>query len=224
MRSALFSEQNQEKQTAERWSLQSSKMLRTVLGEDVIATKGAMVAFQGQVEFAHEGAGSIGKMMKKLLTSEDAPMMRVSGQGEVFFARQANNVFLLQLEGDALSVSSKNLLAMDSAIGWDIRRVQGAGMVTGGLFNLLLEGHGMVAVCCEGEPLILDCSVQPTFVDAQAVVCWSGGLNPQVRSSMNMRSMLRGGSGEAFQLAFHGPGFVVVQPSEGIPVPTTPTR
>jgi uncharacterized protein (AIM24 family) len=220
VRSALFSEQNQEKQTAERWTLQSSKMLRTALGDDVIATKGAMVAFQGQVEFSHEGAGSIGKMMKKLLTSEDAPMMRVSGRGEVFFARQANNVFLLQLEGDALSVSSKNLLAMDSSIGWDIRRVQGAGMVSGGLFNLLLEGHGMVAICCEGEPLILDCSQQPTFVDAQAVVCWSGGLTPEVRSSLNMRSMLRGGSGEAFQLAFHGPGFVVVQPSEGIPVPT----
>ena len=31
---------------------------------------------------------------------------------------------------------------------------------------------------------------------------------------MNVRSMLRGGSGEAFQYAFHGPGFVVVQPSE----------
>jgi len=219
MRSALFSEQNQEKQTAERWTLQSSKMLRTVLGDDVISTKGAMVAFQGQVEFTHEGSGSIGKMMKKLLTSEGAPMMRVSGSGEVFFARQANNIFLLQLEGDSVSVSSKNLLAMDSSIGWDIRRVQGAGMVTGGLFNLLLEGHGMVAICCEGEPLILDCSVQPTFVDAQAVVCWSGGLTPQVRNSMNMRSMIRGGSGEAFQLAFHGPGFVVVQPSEGIPVP-----
>jgi uncharacterized protein (AIM24 family) len=221
VRSALFSEQNQEKQTAERWTLQSTKMLRTVLGDDVIATKGAMVAFQGQVEFNHEGAGSIGKMMKKLLTSEDAPMMRVSGRGEVFFARQANNVFLLQLEGDSLSVSSKNLLAMDASIGWDIRRVQGAGMVSGGLFNLLLEGQDMVAICSEGEPLILDCSQQPTFVDAQAVVCWSGGLTPEVRSSMNMRSMLRGGSGEAFQLAFHGPGFVVVQPSEGIPVQTT---
>ncbi len=221
MRSALFSEQNQEKQTAERWTLQSPKMLRTVLGDDVIATKGAMVAFQGQVEFTHEGAGSIGKMMKKLLTSEDAPMMRVSGRGEVFFARQANNVFLLQLEGDSLSVSSKNLLAMDASIGWDIRRVQGAGMVSGGLFNLLLEGQGMVAICSEGEPLILDCSQQPTFVDAQAVVCWSGTLTPEVRSSLNMRSMLRGGSGEAFQLAFSGPGFVVVQPSEGIPVQTT---
>ena len=33
-------------------------------------------------------------------------------------------------------------------------------------------------------------------------------------SSMNMKSMLRGGSGEAFQYSFHGPGFVVVQPSE----------
>jgi uncharacterized protein (AIM24 family) len=31
---------------------------------------------------------------------------------------------------------------------------------------------------------------------------------------MNMKSLLRGGSGEAFQYAFHGPGFVVVQPYE----------
>ena len=219
MRSALFSEQNQEMQTNERWALQSPRMLRTILGEDVIATKGAMVAFQGQIQFQHEGSGSIGKLVKKLLTSEDAPMMRVSGGGEVFFARQANNIFLLQLEGDAISVSSKNLLAMDTTIDWDIRRVQGAGMASGGLFNLLLQGHGVTAICCEGEPLILDCSQQPTFVDAHAVVCWSGNLVPQVHSSLNMRSMLRGGSGEAFQLAFHGPGFVVVQPSEGVPAP-----
>jgi uncharacterized protein (AIM24 family) len=30
--------------------------------------------------------------------------------------------------------------------------------------------------------------------------------------------LLRGGTGEAFQYAFHGPGFVVVQPSEGYPI------
>ncbi|GAA1340837.1 AIM24 family protein [Arthrobacter roseus] len=220
MRSDLFNERNQETQTTERWALQSPRMLRTVLGDDMIATKGAMVAFQGDITFNHEGAGSVGKMMKKLLTSEDAPMMRVSGQGEVFFSRQANNIFLMLLEGDSISVASKNLLAMDASIDWDIKRVQGAGMASGGLFNLLLQGHGTAAICCEGEPLILDCSVQPTFVDAQAVVCWSGNLVPQVHNSMNVRSMLRGGSGEAFQLAFHGPGFVVVQPSEGVPVPT----
>jgi uncharacterized protein (AIM24 family) len=35
---------------------------------------------------------------------------------------------------------------------------------------------------------------------------------------MNMKSLLRGGTGEAFQYAFHGQGFVVVQPSEWAPV------
>ena len=219
MRSALFGEQNQEMQTNERWALQSPRMLRAVLGEDMIATKGAMVAYQGNVQFHHEGAGSIGKFLKKVLTSEDAPMMRASGEGEVFFARRANNIFLLQLEGDSISVASANLLAMDAQIQWDIRRVQGAGMAGGGVFNLLLQGEGTVAVCCEGEPLILDCSRQPTYVDVQSVVCWSGNLVPQLHHSMNMKSLLRGGSGEAFQLAFHGPGFVVVQPSEGTPAP-----
>jgi uncharacterized protein (AIM24 family) len=38
---------------------------------------------------------------------------------------------------------------------------------------------------------------------------------------MNMRSMMRGGSGEAFQYLFHGPGFVVVQPSEDAPAEAT---
>ena len=38
---------------------------------------------------------------------------------------------------------------------------------------------------------------------------------------MNMRSLLRGGSGEAFQYAFHGPGFVIVQPSEWVPPPAS---
>jgi len=33
---------------------------------------------------------------------------------------------------------------------------------------------------------------------------------------VNMKSMLRGGSGEAFQYSFHGPGFVVVQPHEWV--------
>ena len=84
-----------------------------------------------------------------------------------------------------------------------------------GLFNLELGGVGTIGISCEGQPMLLDCSRQPTFVDPNAAVCWSANLQPSVVNSMNMRSMLRGGTGEAFQLAFHGPGFVVVQPSEG---------
>jgi uncharacterized protein (AIM24 family) len=142
--------------------------------------------------------------------------MRVSGQGEVFFANDAGYVYLLELDGDGISVNGRNLLAFDAALTWDINRVKGAGMMAGGLFNTTVSGQGTAALCTVGQPVVLDCSSQPTYVDVQAAVAWSAGLVPQVVSSMNMKSMLRGGSGEAFQYAFHGPGFVVVQPHEWV--------
>ncbi len=215
MRSDLFDVRHQEVSTDERFVLQSKRMLKVTLGADVLATKGAMVAFQGSVKFHHEGAGSVGRMMKKIVTSEDNRLMRVSGNGEVFFADTASEIFLVSLEGDALSVNGRNLLAFDAALSWDIKRTRGAGMISGGLFNTILSGTGQVALTSDGDPMLLDCSREPTYVDVNAAVCWSANLVPQVVNSMNMKSMLRGGSGEAIQYAFSGPGFVVVQPSEG---------
>lgn len=215
MRSTLFDTANAEVQTQERWVKQNGKMVKVTLGGDVLAVKGSMVAYQGQVTFNHEGSGSLGKFIRRALTNEDTPLMRVAGAGEVFFARLAQDVFFVQLEGDGLSINGTNLLAFGANLTWDVHRVQGAGMLAGGSFNTLLQGQGTVAVSSDGPPMILDCSQQPTFVDMQAAVAWSANLTPQVVSSMNMRSLLRGGSGEAFQFAFHGPGFVIVQPSEG---------
>ncbi len=219
MRSDLFAQQHHETTTGQRFALQSSRMLKATLGPDLLALKGSMVAYQGQVSFQHEGAGSVGRFVRRLVTSEDAPLMRVAGQGEVFFAHNAENVFLVVLEGDGISINGRNLLAFDATLQWDVHRVKGAGVMSGGLFNTLISGQGSVALSCDGEPMLLDCSQQPTFVDVQAAVAWSAGLTPNVVSSMNMRSLLRGGTGEAFQYAFHGPGFVVVQPSEGPTVP-----
>jgi len=214
MQSSLFHESNLEISGQNRFALQNSQMLRVALGPDVLAAKGAMVAYQGQITFHHESAGSVGKLLKKVLTNEDLPLMRVSGQGEVFFASEAGYVHLVELTGDAISVNGQNLIAFDAALNWDIKRVQGAGMMAGGLFNTVLTGQGPVALVSVGQPVVLDCSQQPTFVDVQAAVAWSANLVPQLVSSMNMRSMLRGGSGEALQYSFHGPGFVIVQPSE----------
>ena len=216
MQSELFAQANLEVSGEQRFALQSSQMLRVGLGPDVLAVKGSMVAFQGQVQFHHEKAGGVGKMLKKMVTSEDMPLMRVSGQGEVFFANEAGYVYLIELAGDGISVNGRNLLAFDSALQWDINRVKGAGMMAGGLFNTTVSGTGTAALCTVGKPVVLDCSQQPTYVDVQAAVAWSANLTPNVVSSMNMKSMLRGGSGEAFQYAFHGPGFVVVQPYEFI--------
>lgn len=217
MHSNLFDRSNLEVEGNQRFALQNSQLLRVSLGTDVLAVKGSMVAYQGNIQFHHEGAGSVGKLLKKLVTSEDVPLMRVTGNGEVFFANNAGYVYLIELTGDALSINGRNLLAFDSALQWDIHRVQGVGMLTGGLFNTVIQGSGTVALCSVGNPVVLDCSQQPTYVDVQAAVGWSANLQPQVVSSMNVRSMLRGGTGEAFQYAFHGPGFVIVQSSEWAP-------
>ena len=217
MKSELFAQSNLELEGQHRFALQNAQLLRVSLGPDVLAVKGAMVAFQGQVAFHHEKAGGMGKLLKKVLTSEDMPLMRVSGQGEVFFANDAGYVYLLELDGDGISVNGRNLLAFDAALTWDINRVKGAGMMAGGLFNTTVSGQGTAALCTVGQPVVLDCSAQPTYVDVQAAVAWSANLVPQVVSSVNVKSLLRGGSGEAFQYAFHGPGFVVVQPHEWTP-------
>lgn len=216
MQSSLFDQSNLEIAGQSRFALQNPQLLRVSLGADVLAVKGAMVAFQGRISFNHEGSGSVGKLLKKMLTNEDLPLMRVTGNGEVFFAVDAGFVHLIDLggEGDGLSVNSRNLIAFDADLDWDIKRVQGVGMMSGGLFNTVVTGQGTAALVTVGQPVVLDCSQQPTYVDVQAAVAWSAGLVPQVVSSMNMRSMLRGGTGEAFQYAFNGPGFVVVQPSE----------
>jgi uncharacterized protein (AIM24 family) len=68
-----------------------------------------------------------------------------------------------------------------------------------------------------GQPVVLDCAEQPTYVDVQAAVAWSASLVPQVVSSIKLGSLVRGGSGEAFQYVFHGAGFVVVQADEWQP-------
>lgn len=136
MRSDLFDPAHQETPSGgERFSLQNGKMLRVRLGADVLALKGSMVAYQGRAEFQHESAGSIGKLMKRVLTSEDTPLMRVSGDAEVFFANVAENIFLVTLEGDGISVNGTNLLAFDASLSWDVRRIKGAGIVAGGLFK-----------------------------------------------------------------------------------------
>jgi tRNA nucleotidyltransferase/poly(A) polymerase len=97
MQSPLFDQANLEVQAQQRFALQNPQMLRVHLGGDVLAVKGAMVSYQGQIRFDHEKAGSVGKLFKKVVTGEDVSLMRVSGDGEVFFASEAGFVHLVEL-------------------------------------------------------------------------------------------------------------------------------
>ena len=67
--------------------------------------------------------------------------MRVSVQGEVFFARSAQNVFLLQLEGDAITVNTPSLLAFDAHLGYDIRMLAMPGSLPAGCSTSSFRGR-----------------------------------------------------------------------------------
>ena len=85
----------------------------------------------------------------------------------MFLADQAQEIHLLYLENDLITVNGRNLLAFDSGIDWDIKRVEGAsGVMGGGLFNMALHGTGWVAILSDGPPVLLDVGAAPTFADA----------------------------------------------------------
>jgi uncharacterized protein (AIM24 family) len=198
---------------------QNAKLLRVRLGDPFMARQGSMVAYQGNVDFAFEGGGA-GKFLKKALTGEGLPLMRCQGQGDVFLAEQAHDVHLLNLTNSGLSISGKNVLAFSANLDWNIERVKGGSIATGGLFNTTLRGTGWVALTTDGPPVVLDAAEAPTFADTNAVVAWSANLQTQLKTSFKAGALIGRGSGEALQVAFHGRGFVIVQPSEGIQIPT----
>ena len=219
MRSDLFAPSHAEAQTSHTGlTLQNSKMLKVALNGDVIARQGAMVAYQGQMNFEGLGAGGIGKFLKQHLTGEGIPLMRVSGQGDLFLADRAADVFVIDLEGenDGLTINGANVLAFESTLSWDLHRVQGAGALsTSGLFNCLFTGRGRIAITCKGAPVVLNVD-QPTYADPQAAVCWSAGLRTGFHRAdqIGLGTLFGRSSGEAFTMSFAGQGFVVVQPPE----------
>lgn len=212
MRSELF---QQAQETGQRgMHLQNRRMLKVGLDGEFLARQGSMVAYQGDVDFSFQGSGSVGRFFKKAFTGEGLPLMRVSGRGDVFLAHEAWDVHLIDLENESLTVNGANVLAFEPTLDWDIRRVEGAGMMAGGLFNTVFTGAGRVAVVCHGSPVLLQVD-QPTFVDTAAAVAWSSALSTSVRSTVKAGAIIGRGSGEAFQLALEGEGFVLVQASEG---------
>jgi uncharacterized protein (AIM24 family) len=206
-----------ETQSTDSFTLQNSKLLRVSLaGRTIQAKLGSMVAYQGEVGFEHAGSGGMARMLKKAVTGEGAALMKVSGTGEVFLADQAQDVHLLYLEGEKITVNGPNLLAFDADIDWDIERVQGvSGMMGGGLYNTSLQGTGWVAILSDGPPVLLDVSQAPTFADAQAAITWSQGVTTSIKTDIKLKNLVGRGSGESVQMAFTGQGWVLVQPSEG---------
>ena len=211
-----------EVETGEAFTLQNRRLLKVELATgSVLAKNGAMVAYQGDVQFEHKGGG-LGRFLKKAATGESLRLMQASGSGELFLAHQAMLVHTLALNGESITVNGSNILAFGDGIDWDVTRVKGgtAGMLAGGLFNIHLQGTGPVALVSDGEPVRLNVAEAPTFADPQAAIAWSGGVTTNLKTDFQAKSLVGLGSGESIQIGFSGDGWVLVQPSEGRPVAT----
>jgi uncharacterized protein (AIM24 family) len=207
----------QETQSQQPFALQNSKLLKVSLNQITIQAKaGSMVAYQGEVSFEHAGSGGMSRLIKKAVSGEGTTLMKMSGTGEVFLADTAQDIHLIYLENDAITVNGANLLAFDAGIDWDIKRVEGvSGMMGGGLFNMALTGTGWVAIISDGPPVLLNTAEAPTFADPQAAITWASSVQTGIKTDIKLKNFIGRGSGETVQMSFTGPGWVLVQPSEG---------
>jgi uncharacterized protein (AIM24 family) len=212
--STLFTE-HQEAATTGRMTRQNPAVIKaTLTGTPLLVTRGAMIAFQGDVTFSYEGSGGVSKYLKAAATGEGMKLMRCEGAGELFVSRGGHKLHLLDLAaGEQLSASSRSLLGFDSTISYDIKMIKGGigAMAAGGLFNVTLTGPGTVILASDW-PVVLNTSEARTLVDPNAVVAWTAGLTVTPRTSMSAGALIGRGSGEAMQLEFSAGGYVIVEP------------
>jgi uncharacterized protein (AIM24 family) len=220
MQSPLFAYNDQ--QTSERWSLQNKQLLRVALEghDDILARKGTMVAYQGLVEFDAEYQGH-GQARARAHTGEGLDLMRCHGQGTVYFANLAQQIHVMEVEQEGLTVDSAYVLAMDSSLHPEVIAVDSLYGISGsGKYQLNITGRGRVALMTSGAPLLMRVTPE-TYVncDADAIVAWSTGLRVQMQAQTHSSGVFRrrGNTGEGWELSFMGSGFALVQPSELLP-------
>lgn len=205
----------------------NEKMIEVSLGnETVYAMKGAMISYQGDVEFSRAflaGEGVQGLAMRAA-TNEGHSLMKATGRGKVYYAHNGYFVTIIPVHGDILYVESNNLLAYDDRLttGTIFLGNQGgvSGLVRGavsgqGLFTTTLQGHGEAAILSDGNAIGLTVRPDaPICVDPQAYLAHTGQLQSSIVTDLNWKTFVGQASGESYQVKFSGTGTVYIQASE----------
>ncbi|MFE2843759.1 AIM24 family protein [Streptomyces scopuliridis] len=220
MQSPLFA--YTEQQTQDRYAVQNPQLLRVALTgqDDVLARKGAMVAYQGLIDFDGEYQ-SQSQRRSRAHTGEGLELMRCSGQGTVYLANLAQYIHVVDVDHDGMTVDSAYVLALDSTLHTEVIAVDSQYGISGsGKYQLNISGRGKVALMTSGQPLMMQVTPEKYVnADADAVVAWSSGLRVQMQAQTHSSGVMRrrGNTGEGWELSFLGQGYALVQPSEVMP-------
>jgi uncharacterized protein (AIM24 family) len=202
------------------FELETERILELNLNGELWTKMGSMISYRGNVKFTREGIleQGIGNLLKKAVSGEGTKLTKVEGQGKVYLADSGKKITILDLAGDSLFVNGNDLLAFEPGISYEIKMMKKmSAMLAGGLFNIRLEGSGMVAFTTHYDPItLLVTPDNPVITDPNATVAWSGSLQPEIKTDMSLKTFFGRGSGESIQTKFSGNGFVVIQPFEEV--------
>jgi uncharacterized protein (AIM24 family) len=203
-----------------QYQLEGRRVIAASLANETIrAVTGSMVAYEGQITFKHAGMGGGEGLMgalRRSVAGEGLSLMECSGHGTVYFAQKAEEVTLIPLNGETLSVEASSLLLVDGGLRTDVKFTGLRGASTGqGLFTTTVTGQGTVGIVSDGPAILLEVSPQyPLVVDPDAYVASLGQLNQSFVTDITWRTAVGGGNGEAYSLRFDGSGIVYIQPAE----------
>jgi uncharacterized protein (AIM24 family) len=205
----------------------NEKMIEVQLsGEEVFAKKGAMISYQGDVNFSRSFLGGQGvtDMAMRAATNEGNALMLAKGRGKVYYAYDGLFVTIIPVRNETLYVESDNLLAFDARLTAGTMFLGNQGGVSGvlrgavsgqGLFTTTLQGNGEAAILSDGNCIGLPVSNDvPVCVDPQAYIGHTGNLNSSIVTDLNWKTFVGQASGESYQIKFSGSGTVYIQASE----------
>jgi uncharacterized protein (AIM24 family) len=217
----LVTKTRQEEQNMGVFELEKGdRFLEVNLDGRVWMTKGAMVAYRGEVKFTRQGMveHGMGKFLKQAFTGEGMMLTKAEGKGQVYLAQFGKKITVVKLNNEQIVVNGNDILAFEDTIQWDVKMMKRiSGMMAGGLFNIHLSGQGMIAIASHYDPITLQVTPDtPVMTDPNATIAWSAELQPEFKTDISFKTFLGRGSGESFQMKFSGNGFVMVQPYEEI--------
>lgn len=198
-------------------------------GQHVVARRGAMLSYTGDVTFhpAHAGGGGMAGRAGRMLSGEASPLMVAEGSGEILYGYAGLYATVVDLDGtESLTAESSRILVHDGSLTSSIVSLSSQGGLRGavrgaatgqGLFTTQLSGIGAAVLLSHGDLLELPVTGGSVGVDPQAYVGHVGHLDIAL-TTLGAGSMFRDavgqGSGESIQLKVSGSGTVFVQTSE----------
>lgn len=210
MKSTLFTEDHKEIVSDSFLALQNESLLRVHLkdGKEVITRKGSVVASQGEIAFTRLDERSDEEALN------NSPLLRASGQGDVFVADNGAQIHLMLLEDESLTVLGNSALAFDGRLRYSVREAKVNGLADGGFWKLHVSGSGSLAISSKGTPVMLRTTAgEHTRTDLWSTIAWSSNLAPQLKPSLRLDSSA-GLVQDRYYFSFSGDGWVLVQPGE----------